>query len=480
MANLLEKYESVIGIEVHVQLNTKNKIFCACENRPDLSPNTNICIICCGYPGTLPILNKEVVDSAIMVGISTNCTINRNNWFARKHYFYADLPKGYQITQSDVPICENGFIEIKDEGNNVKKIRIKRIHMEEDAGKNIHTEKYGSLVDYNRAGTPLLEIVTYPDISSAYEAREYLKELHSIVISLGITTGNMEEGAFRGDTNISVMIKGDIKLGTRCELKNINSFKFIHDAANYEIERQINILECGDKVIQQTRLWDTKLKQTYAMRTKEDAEDYRYFQDPDLPEIFIDENWINEIKSRLPELPKEKINRFIKTYNLSEYEAEILLSDDSVCLFFENTYNLIKSKLVISWTIRELISIVKEFKIDLNNYKFTHHYFANLIKMIEDKKITQKIAQDIFKDCFLNGIDPEKNAIENKLIVEILDKSEVELIIKKFLSDNVNLVNDFKNGNIKIRGFIVGKIMAETKGKVDPKVVNIILDRLLI
>jgi aspartyl-tRNA(Asn)/glutamyl-tRNA(Gln) amidotransferase subunit B len=479
MTNIFEKYESVIGIEVHVQLNTTNKIFCACENRTDLMPNSNICIICCGYPGTLPVLNKEVVDSAIMVGLATNCNINNKNWFARKHYFYADLPKGYQITQSDVPICENGYLEIKDEAGHLKKIRIKRIHMEEDAGKNIHTEKYGSLVDYNRAGTPLLEIVTHPDISSAYEAREYLKELHSIVVSLGITTGNMEEGAFRADTNISVRKKGDKILGTRCELKNINSFKFIHDAAIYEIERQINIIENGEKVIQQTRLWDTKLKQTYAMRTKEDAEDYRYFQDPDLAEVLIDEKWINDIKTTMPELPKNKKIRFINEYNLSEYEAEVILADASACWYFENTYKEIKSKLVASWIMRELMSTAKEFKIELKEHLFTTHFFAKLLKMIEDKKITQKIAQEIFINCFLKGIDPEIYADKNNLIIAMLDEGSVEKIIIKILNDNQNLVAEFKAGKIKVKGFLVGKIMAETKGNADPEIINKKLDKLL-
>ena len=260
--NIYNKYEVVIGIEIHVQLNTKEKIFCYCKNEINMTPNSNTCPICCGYPGTLPLLNKDVIDCAMMAGLVTNCHINQKNEFTRKHYFYADLPKGYQITQSDLPICENGFIEIKTDSNEFKKIRILRIHMEEDAGKNIHTEHYGSLVDYNRAGTPLLEIVTYPDIRSAHEAAQYLKTIYALMVNLKITSGNMEEGAFRADTNISVRKKGTEKLGTKCELKNINSFKFIKDATEYEIKRQIDLLESGEKIFQQTRLWDTKLKQT--------------------------------------------------------------------------------------------------------------------------------------------------------------------------------------------------------------------------
>lgn len=473
--NALEKhfdFEAVIGSEVHVQLKTKTKIFCSCPNEQTDIPNKNIDVICCGYPGTLPVLNKEVVNFAIMAGIATNCKINKHNEFARKHYFYADLPKGYQITQSDIPICEDGYIEIKDMNGNPKKIRIKRIHMEEDAGKNIHTDKYGSLVDYNRAGTPLLEIVTYPDMSNPHEVRAYLKELHSIVTAINITTGNMDEGSFRSDTNISVRPKGQKELGTRCELKNINSFKFIHDATEYEIDRQICIIKNGESVRQQTRLWDTKLHQTYAMRDKEDAEDYRYFPDPDLPHLKISDEWIEEIKLKMPALPKKIKEEYIKKYELSEYEAEILYDNKELANYFIKTYNIFQSKLVISWILREVIAIVKDKNIILSEHSFTPEYFASLLNLLSSKKITQKIAQDIFEKCFENGENPEEFANKNNLISEPMTEDQIKKIISLVFEEQKTSVEEYRSGKVKVRGFLVGEIMKKTQGKADPIVIN--------
>jgi aspartyl-tRNA(Asn)/glutamyl-tRNA(Gln) amidotransferase subunit B len=477
--NIYNDYETVIGIEIHVQLNTKEKIFCYCKNQTNIKQNTNICPICCGYPGTLPLLNKEVIDNAIMAGLVTNCSINKENEFARKHYFYADLPKGYQITQSDFPICENGFVEIKNEKNEIKKIRILRIHMEEDAGKNIHSENYGSFVDYNRAGTPLLEIVSYPDINSAYEASQYLKTIYSLMTSLGITSGNMEEGAFRADTNISVRKKGEQKLGTKCELKNINSFKFIKDATEYEIKRQIDLIHNGEVIRQQTRLWDTKLKQTYCMREKESAADYRYLPDPDISKIYIDDEWILNIKKNLPEMPTDKKNRFMQNYQINEADADIIIENKIYADFFENTYKLIPSKLVSNWFLREILSAIKEKNISLESYVFVPKYFAELITMIEKKQITQKIAKDIFEVTFYAGISPLEYATNNNMIGIVFSQETLRNIIKTIFKENSSAVNELKSGKDKARGFLMGKIMAQTKGQASPEDINLLFEEII-
>ena len=477
----LEKYtdyEAVIGSEVHIQLKTNTKIFCDCKNEQCDIPNTNICPVCCGYPGTLPVFNEKVMEFAIMAGLATNCTINKNNYFARKHYFYPDLPKGYQITQSDQPICVDGFIEIKDEQGNPKKIRIQRIHMEEDAGKNIHSDKYGSLVDYNRAGTPLLELVTYPDMSSQHDVRAYLKELHSILVSTGITTGNMDEGSFRSDTNISVRKKGDTKLGTKCELKNINSFKFIHDATDYEIGRQIDLIESGEKVIQQTRLWDTKSHETFMMRTKEGADDYRYFADPDLPLLVIEDTLIENIRNKMPKLPRQIKNDLIAKYQLSEYEVEILYDNSDLLWFFEETYSKIKSKLVISWVLRELVAAIKEFKVEVKNYIFTPNHLFDLLSLLNENKISQKIAKDIFDICFASGENVLEYANKNNLISVPLNNDEIKNIVIEFINENKANIDEYKSGKIKLRGFIIGELMKKTKGKANPSLINTIFDEL--
>jgi aspartyl-tRNA(Asn)/glutamyl-tRNA(Gln) amidotransferase subunit B len=477
--NIYNEYEAIIGIEIHVQLNTKQKIFCYCTNETNPLPNTNICPICCGYPGTLPLLNKDVINNAIMAGLVTNCHINKQNEFARKHYFYADLPKGYQITQSDRPICENGFIVIKKEDGSEKNIRILRIHMEEDAGKNIHTENYGSFVDYNRAGTPLLEIVSYPDINGAYEALQYLKGIYSLMVNLEITSGNMEEGAFRADTNISVRKKGSEKLGTKCELKNINSFKFIKDATEYEIKRQIDLLEAGEKITQQTRLWDTKLKQTYCMREKETAADYRYLPDPDISPVHIDDKLIQEIKNSLPESIYCKKNRFIKNYNLSEADAEIITEDKNIAQFFEDTYLIISSKLIANWLLREVLSALKEKNILLQNHTFTPKHFAELITMLESKSITHKTAKEIFEKTFYTGLSPKEYAEKNNLLGLLLSADHIGIICKQIIEENQTAVEELRSGKLKARGFLIGKIMAQTKGNADPEIINTVFDKLL-
>jgi aspartyl-tRNA(Asn)/glutamyl-tRNA(Gln) amidotransferase subunit B len=389
--NNYPEYELNIGIEVHVQLLTKTKIFCTCPNEITKEPNKNICHICTGQPGVLPVLNKEVVNHAIRAGIATNCTINRVSEFDRKHYFYPDLPKNYQTTQAYRPICSEGFVQIMLEDNSSKKIRIDRIHIEEDAGKNIHAgHSNESFVDLNRAGTPLLEIVTHPDISTTHEAKAYLKALHAIVTSLNICSGNMEEGAFRADTNISVRKKGSSKLGTKCELKNINSFKFIGDAIEYEIERQIDLLESGDRVRQETRLWDTKEKKSVVMRSKEIAADYRFFSDPDLPLIVVEQSWIDTIQKDLPELAQAKTERFIKEHGLSRYEAEILITDRALSDYYEQAKKLNSSKQIINWILRDLMSYLNEKKIAVTECLVTPEKLVGIITLLENGTIRKK------------------------------------------------------------------------------------------
>jgi aspartyl-tRNA(Asn)/glutamyl-tRNA(Gln) amidotransferase subunit B len=472
-------YKIDIGIEVHVQLNTKSKIFCYCQNGPAEQANINICQICTGQPGVLPVLNKEVVNSAVLVGLATNCQITHNSTFARKHYFYPDLPKNYQITQSDVPICTEGFVEIKLENGNMKKIRINRIHIEEDAGKNIHAD-YGneSLVDFNRTGTPLLEIVTYPDISSAYEAREYLKSLRSIVMYLGICSGNMEDGAFRADTNISVRKKVASKLGTKCELKNINSFKFISDAIEYEVERQIDLLEQGGKVIQQTRLWDTKKRETVVMRNKETAADYCYLDDPDLPQIILESQFIENIKNNMPELPAEKQQRLINQFGLSEYEANILIADKDACNYFESTRSIINSNQVINWVLRELMAFIKEKSISWSDLLIKPAHLAELIELVQTGTINNQVAVEVFHIITETGKAPLE-IVREKGLEQIGSEDELTKIVLAIIAANPDVVADYRSGKDRLFGFFVGQAMKETKGKGNPKIINDLLKKYL-
>ena len=480
---ILEKYpeyEASIGMEVHVQLKTNSKIFCSCKNQFGDQPNKNICHICAGHPGVLPVLNRKVVDFAIMAGLATNCKISPISKFARKHYMYPDLPKNFQITQADVPICLEGHILIDKEDGTTKKIRIIRIHIEEDAGKAIHTHDKESFVDLNRAGTPLLEIVSYPDISSADETKKYLSNLKSIVQYLGISDANMEEGSFRGDVNISVKKKSDKNLGTKVELKNINSFKFIAQAIEHEIERQIELLEEGGKISQETRLWDTKAQKSVYMRSKEESQDYRYLTEPDLPLIIINEDWIENIKKQIPELPQEKLNRFEKEYNLSKYETEILTGDIELANFFEKT---VKScnlpKQVCNWLLRDLLAYLNDNKISLNELKITPENFAELILEIDKGTINGKIAQDVFIEMAKSG----KSAcviIKEKDLKQIGSEEELEKIILEIIKNNANQVQKYLDGNERLFQFFVGQTMKETKGKGNPAIIQELLKKHLV
>lgn len=485
--NALSKYpdyEVNIGIEIHVQLTTKSKIFCSCPNGPGLrslgevGPNSHICQICTGQPGTLPVLNKEVVNYGIMAALATNSKINHTNRFARKHYFYPDLPKGFQITQSDVPLCQEGYVTIVLEDGSSKKIRLTRIHMEEDAGKNIHAAQTAeSFVDLNRAGTPLLEMVSYPDISSAYEARAYLKALRSLVMYLDICSGNMEEGAFRADTNISVRKKGAEKLGTKCELKNINSFKFISDAIEYEIERQIALIESGGAVRQETRLWDTKEHKTVTMRSKEEAADYRYLTEPDIPPLVIDDAWVAAMQKKLPELPAARFDRLV-AQGLTPYEAEIIVNDRELAHYYEAAYAHNPSKQLINWVLRDVMGYVKEHKIELSALKVTPVKLAELVKLIDSGAINARAGQEMFAAVAATGDEPQA-LIEKLGLAQIGSADELEKLIKEIIDANPSQVAEYKAGKTKLWGFFVGAAMAKTKGRGNPQMINDLLKKYL-
>ncbi len=469
-------YALNIGIEVHVQLNTKSKIFCSSSNQQCKEPNTCICNISAGYPGALPVLNKKVVDHAILAALATNSYINNICSFARKHYFYPDLPKGYQITQGDEPICQDGYVPIRLEDGSIKKINLIRIHMEEDAGKNIHATGNESFVDLNRAGAPLLEIVSYPDITSTYEAKAYLKALHQIVTYLGISTGNMDEGAFRADTNISVRKKDSEELGTRCELKNINSFKFIGDAIEYEIERQIDLLESGGTVDQETRLWDTTKKISKIMRSKEDAADYRYFPEPDLPLVEINDEWISRIEKLLPELPQEKFVRLTDEVGLSPYEAEILVDNKKLADYFEKAQALTQSKHLINWILRDLMGYLKEHKLELAQCKITPERMAELIDLLDKGTINGAAAKEVFEIVAQTGQAPA-DVVKEQGLEQIGSVEELEAIVKEIVANNPAQVQQYKSGKDKMFGFFVGQAMKKTQGKGNPQIIQELLKK---
>ena len=484
-ASIIDKYpdyEATIGIEVHVQLTTKSKMFCASVRQVSESPNEHICNVCTGAPGALPTINKQAVDYAILAGLATNCTIAEESAFDRKHYFYPDLPKNYQITQQYKPICLTGSVEIRLEDGSRKTIRLNRIHMEEDAGKNLHSGSSNeSFVDLNRAGTPLLEVVSEPDITNAHEAKIYLKTLRTIVQYLGICTGNMEEGAFRADTNISVKRKDSDTLGTRVELKNINSFKFIGDAIEYELARQLEIVEDGGAIRQETRLWDTKNQVTVSMRSKEEAADYRYFNDPDLPLIKTNSEWIERIRKQLPELPHEKFERFIAS-GLSQYEADILVEDNMLGSYFDAAHKISRSKQVINLILRDLLGYLKEHAITLSECKVTPEKLAGLAELIESGAINNRAAKEVFQEIAQTGKDP-KVVVKEKGLEQIGSADELEAIVKQIIADNPDNVEQYRQApedrKQRLSGFFVGQAMKKTQGKGNPKIIQELLKKLL-
>ena len=467
------EFEAVIGLEVHAQLLTDTKIFCGCSTKFGNEPNSNVCPVCLGHPGVLPVLNKKVVEYAAMMGIATNCTINEKNVFARKNYFYPDLPKGYQTSQFELPICEHGYIEI--ETDKKKKIGITRIHMEEDAGKSIHDQGYDTLVDVNRCGVPLIEIVSEPDISSGEEAYQYLTNLKQIITYLGICDGNMEEGSLRCDANISIRPKGETKLGTRTEVKNMNSFRNVQKAIDYEIDRQIALVEDGGKVVQQTLLWNADQNKATAMRGKEEAHDYRYFPCPDLMPVIVDETWKNEIAKQIPELPKKRKNRFIEELKLPEYDAEVLTSQKEIADYFEAVYKECNdAKLSSNWVMGDILKIINERKISVADFPVNPVNLGKLITLIKSNKISSQIAKDVFPIMLEEDKDPII-IVEEKNLLQITDTSAIESVIDEVLKINPKQVEEFRSGKEKVIGFLVGQVMQRTKGKANPKMVNEIL-----
>jgi len=473
-------WETVIGLEAHVQLSTKTKLFSRASTTFGQSPNTNVNLIDCGLPGVLPSVNKEAFYKAIRFGMAVGSQINQTSIFDRKNYFYPDLPKGYQITQMDLPIVLGGTIDIETDEGNKKTINITRAHLEEDAGKSIHDEFEGySAIDLNRAGTPLLEIVSEPEISNAKEAVAYMKALHQLVTFLDVSDGNMSQGSLRCDANVSIRKIGDPKLGTRTEIKNINSFRFIEKAINFEVKRQIKQLENGETVTQETRLYDSVKDETRPMRSKEFANDYRYFPEPDLLPVVISDKEMRHIRDNFPELPKDKEGRFKSEFGLTGYDAKILASSKSMADFFETAAkDLLNYSLLANWLIGEISAFLNKDVIEINESKLTPANLAMLINRIDDQTISGKIAKSIFEEMYLNGKAPDE-IIESQGLQQISDDGEIEKIINTVIENNPAQVEGYKNGKDKLFGFFVGQVMKETQGKANPQVVNELLKKKL-
>ena len=473
------QYETVIGLEVHVELATKTKIFCSCSTEFGGAPNTHTCPVCTGMPGALPVLNRQVVEYALAVGLAVNCEINQYCRFDRKNYFYPDNPQNYQISQLYLPICHDGFVEIETAAGK-KKVGIHEIHMEEDAGKLIHDEwEDCSLVDYNRSGVPLIEIVSEPDMRSAEEVIAYLEKLRLIIQYLGASDCKLQEGSMRADVNLSVREAGAPEFGTRTEMKNLNSFKAIARAIEGERKRQIELLEEGKKVIQETRRWDDNKESSRAMRSKEDAKDYRYFPDPDLPPVFIGDTWIQEIKDRQPEFKTGKMARYQAELGLSEYDADIITGSKRMADIFEATVSLCKKpKEAANWLMVEGMSLLKEEALEPEAIRFSPENLAKLIVLVDNGTITRTVAKEVFEKIFAEDIDPEAYVEENGLKV-VNDEGALRAVIEEVIAANPQSVTDYRNGKERARGFLVGQTMRAMKGKADPAMVNKMIEELL-
>lgn len=468
-------WETVIGLEIHVQLNTRSKIFSGSSTAFGASPNSQANIVDCALPGALPVLNRQVVNKAIKLGLALDATINRKNVFDRKNYFYPDLPKGYQISQLDLPIVEHGQLEIV-VGDEIKTINVTRAHMEEDAGKSIHDEfaEYTG-IDLNRAGTPLLEVVSEPEMRSAAEAVAYAKAMHTLVTWLDICDGNMAEGSFRIDANVSVRPKGQQEFGTRCEIKNLNSFRFLEQAINYEIERQIELIEDGGKVIQQTRLFDPNKGETRAMRSKEDAHDYRYFPDPDLLPVLITDDMLNAAKANMPELPQEMAARFIEQYEVSTYDARLLTANRTQADWFEQAAsNSGHGKLVANWMLGEMSAALNKNALDISESPINAERLAGLIRRIADNTLSNKLAKQVFEAMWSSDLSAD-DIIERDGLKQMTDSGAIEKIIDEVLTNNQKSVEEFKSGKEKAFNALVGQVMKASRGKANPQQVQSLL-----
>ncbi len=482
------KYETIIGLEVHAQTLTESKIFCGCSTRFGQEPNSQVCPVCLGLPGVLPVLNQRVVELGIRIGLATHCKIAPYSRFARKNYFYPDLPKGYQISMFELPLAEHGAIEIFTNAKNGqssdserKKIGLTRIHMEEDAGKNIHEGfSVGSRVDLNRAGVPLLEIVSEPDMRSPEEAIAYLKSLRAILMYTGVSDADMEKGNFRCDANVSLRPVGRSEFGTRTEIKNMNSFRFIHKAINYEVARQEKVLEEGGRIVQETRLWDTKNNVTLPMRSKEEAHDYRYFPEPDLVPLTVSREWVNKVTLELPELPDAKRERFVNDYSLPVYDAVILTASQALADFYEKTVSLYpKPKIVSNWVMGDLRRELNDENKEIDAAVIRPEQLASLLKLIESGTISGKIAKTLFVEIYRTGADPEK-LVREKGLTQVSDESELDQAIQEIIAAHPKEAEGYRAGKEKLIGFFVGQVMKQFGGKANPGKVNALLRKRLL
>jgi len=472
-------HEAVIGLEVHAQLSTRTKIFCGCSTDFGNEPNSNVCPVCLGHPGVLPVLNKRAVDYALKMGLAVNCRIAEKSVFARKNYFYPDLPKGYQISQYDEPLCIGGYIKVYPQSGEKKTIGITRIHLEEDAGKSIHDRGSATLVDLNRTGVPLIEIVSEPDIRTAEEAVLYLSAIRQIVQYLGICDGNMEEGSLRCDANISIRPKGATKLGTKTEVKNMNSFRGVERAIEYEIARQIDLLEDGKEIIQQTLLWNADTNTAHPMRSKEDSHDYRYFPDPDLIPVVLSEEYINEVRANLPELPEKRKERFMEKYQIPLYDAGVLTQSKSIADYFEQVTARTKEyKLASNWVMVDLMKVLNEKKLGAEESPVSSQSLADLINEIGKGTISSKIAKEVFSDMVDSGKEPLA-IIKEKNLIQVSDPEEIKKIIRTVIDAAPSQAVEYRNGKEKVFGFFVGQVMKQSKGKANPAMVNELLKEML-
>ena len=478
------KYEPVIGLEVHAQLLTQSKAFCSCSTNFGAEPNSNVCPVCLGMPGVLPVLNRNLVDFIMRMGLAAHCSIAPRSIFARKNYFYPDLPKGYQISQYAEPICSAGFVEIEHEDGKRTTIGITRIHMEEDAGKSIHDIDVDTLVDVNRCGVPLIEIVSEPDIRSPHEAYLYLVKIRQLVTYLGICDGNMEEGSLRCDANVSIRLKGETKLGTKTEVKNMNSFRFVEKALEFEIARQIDMIEGGEKIVQETLLWDSGKGVAVPMRSKEEAHDYRYFPDPDLVPVVVTEEWIQKVSALLPEDPMVRRDRFVSEYKIPKYDADLLTAEKPLADYFEHIIRNLKTKneetykLASNWAMGDVLRVVNTEKIPLSDFPASPASLAEMINLIVDGTISGKIAKDLFEEMLKTKEQP-RTIVERKGLVQVSDSAALEEAVDQVLTKNSTQVAEYLGGKMQVYGFLVGESMKATKGKGNPKIVNELLRKKL-